>query len=252
MKKIVIGNWKMNPATIKEAEVLFKGITKNQKDFKNIDVAICAPYIYLPNLLKIKSRKVAVGAEDAYYEEVGAYTGNVSAKMLSVLKVKYCIVGHSERRAMGETDEMCNKKINALLKVGITPVLCVGEKTRDESHEYLNIVKKQIENSLQGVSKNALSKIIIAYEPVWAIGSNAVREVETFECQEMILYIKKVIATISSPSIAHSVRVIYGGSVHPQNSLELITNGGVDGFLVGRDSLDVKKFLNIIKNGGVK
>lgn len=252
MKKLVIGNWKMNPSLLKEAEALFKGVIKNQKDFKNLDVAICAPFVYLSSLSKIKSGKVALGAQDAFYEDMGAYTGVVSAKMLTNFKTKYCIVGHSERRAMGEDNEMCNKKIVALLKNGITPILCVGEKERDESHEYLNIVKKQIEESLRGISKNSFTKIVIAYEPVWAIGSNAVREVETSECQEMILYIKKVIANISSPSIAHSVRVIYGGSVHPQNSLELISSGGADGFLVGRDSLDLKKFVTIIKNASVK
>ncbi|MDQ5971237.1 MAG: triosephosphate isomerase [Patescibacteria group bacterium] len=248
MKKIVIGNWKMNPASVKEAEALLKNVAKNQKDYKNIDVVICVPNIYLSNLAKIKS-KIILGAQDVFYEESGAYTGEVSAKMLTNFKVKYCIVGHSERRAMGETNETCNKKIIALLKVGITPILCVGEKTRDESHEYLNIVKKQIESCLVGINKNLLSKIIIAYEPVWAIGINATRAVETSECQEMMLYIKKIIANISNPKIAHSIRVIYGGSVNVQNSLDLITNGNTDGFLVGRDSLNAMKFTKIIQSG---
>jgi triosephosphate isomerase len=246
MKKIVIGNWKMNPVTLKEAEALLKGIAKNQKGLKNIDVVVCAPFLYLQNLSKIRLGKISLGAQDAHYEDIGAYTGNISAKMLSSTKVKYCLVGHSERRALGEDNELCNKKINALLKVGITPVLCVGEKTRDESHEYLNIVKKQVEESLNNISKNALPKIIIAYEPVWAIGVNAVRETTASECQEMILYIKKVIANISSPKIAHSMRVIYGGSVHPHNAKEFVTEGNADGLLPGKDSLDVKKFLQII------
>lgn len=252
MKKLVIGNWKMNPSLLKEAEALFKGVIKNQKNFKSLDVAICAPFVYLSGLSKIKSGKVALGAQDAFYEDMGAYTGLVSAKMLTNFKTRYCIVGHSERRAMGETNEICSRKVNSLLKYGITPVLCVGEQDRDDSHEYLNIVKKQIEECLRGIPKNLFAKIVIAYEPVWAIGVNAVREVETSECQEMILYIKKVIANISSPSIAHSVRVIYGGSVHPQNSFELISSGGIDGFLVGRDSLDLKKFVTIIKNSCVE
>jgi triosephosphate isomerase len=252
MKKIVIGNWKMNPSSLKEAEGLFKSITKNQKDYKNIDVVVCAPFIYLSNLSKIKSGKVALGAQDAFYEEQGAYTGSVSAKMLANLKVKYCIVGHSERRAMNETDEMCNKKINALLKVGITPILCVGEKERDLKHEYLNFVKNELIESLKGVPKSSLAKIVIAYEPIWAIGKNAVREVYANECQEMILFIKKVVASISSPSIAHNVRVVYGGSVNPNNSIDLSINGNADGFLVGRDSLDPKKFIKIIENSQVK
>jgi triosephosphate isomerase len=252
MKKIVIGNWKMNPSSLKEAEVLFKNIVKSQKDFKNVDVAICTPYIYLSNLSKIKSTKISLGAQDAHFEESGAYTGEVSVKMLSNLKVKYCIVGHSERRAMGEDNETCKKKIVALLKNGITPILCVGEKTRDESHEYLNIVKKQIEECLRGISKNSFTKIVIAYEPIWAIGVNAVRETTPEECQEMILYIKKVVANMYDPKTAHSTRVIYGGSVHPHNAKDFVSEGRADGLLPGKDSLDVKKFVTIIKNSSVK
>lgn len=246
MKKLVIGNWKMNPSLLKEAETLFKGVIKNQKYFKNIDVAICAPFVYLSSLSKIKSGKVALGAQDAFYEDMGAYTGVVSAKMLTNFKTKYCIVGHSERRSMGETNEICSRKVNSLLKYGITPVLCVGEKTRDESHEYLNIVKKQIEECLRGISKNSLAKIVIAYEPIWAIGVNAVRETTAEECQEMILYIKKVVANISDPKTAHSTRVIYGGSVHPHNAKDFVNEGRADGLLPGKDSLDIKKFLKII------
>lgn len=246
-KKIVIGNWKMNPTSLKEAENLFKNIVKNKTEYKNTDVVICAPYLFLPNLSKVKSGKISLGAQDVFYEPKGAYTGEISTQMLANFKLKYCIVGHSERRLMGESNEICNKKIISLLKSGITPILCVGENVRDESHEYLNIVREQIVSCLAGIPKNSLNKIVVAYEPIWAIGINATREVKPSECEEMMLYIKKIIADLSDPKIAHSMRVIYGGSVHPKNAPDLISNGQTDGFLVGRDSLSPDKFTKIIK-----
>ncbi len=251
-KKIVIGNWKMNPSSIKEAEVLFKTIVKQQKEIKNTDVVICTPFLYLPTLSKIKSGKISMGAQDAYHEEVGAFTGNVSAKMLSAFKIRYCIVGHSERRAMGETDELCSKKVNALLKVGITPILCVGEKERDESHEYLIVVKRQIEQSLAGVSKNAVSKIIIAYEPIWALSTTANRhDFIPAEFLEIKIFIKKVLSNMFGVK-TQLPRIIYGGSARPDNALSFIQDGEADGLLPGRDSLDPKKFLQIIKIAGSK
>lgn len=251
-KKIVIGNWKMNPVSSKDAEKLFKAIVKNKSEYKNTDVVICPPNIFLHGLSKIKSGKISLGAQNTFYETKGAFTGQVSTQMLANYKVQYCIVGHSEMRAMGDTNEICNKKLNALLKTGITPILCVGEKMRDDSHEYLNIIRKQVKACLNGISKNSLNKIIIAYEPVWAIGSHAVREVTAAECEEMMLYIKKIIADLSDPKIAHNMRVIYGGSVHPKNSLELITDGSTDGFLVGRDSLNAERFAKIIRSTQIK
>lgn len=247
-KKIVIANWKMNPVSEVEALKLFKSIVKNQKDIKGMDVVVCAPSVFLSNLSKLKLSKVALGAQNVFYEDSGAYTGEVSPKMLSSRKIKYCIVGHSERRSMGETDADCNKKLIALLKNKITPILCVGEKDRLPDHGYLNFVKHQLEQALSGIPKSAFTKIVIAYEPVWAIGSNAVREVTPAECQEMILYIRKLIAGMSDPKVAHGVRVIYGGSVNEKNIKSLATTGNADGFLVGRDSLVAKKFLNIIQS----
>lgn len=242
-KKLVVGNWKMNPASVKDAEKLFTSIAKNLKNIKKTEVVIAPPYVFIEKLSKIKTSKVKLGAQNAFYEKSGAYTGEVSFEMLENMKVKYVIVGHSERRAMGETNTEINKKIKSVLSAGMTPVLCIGEKVRDETHEYLNVISNQILECLAGLSKNNISDVVIAYEPVWAIGKNALREATAEEFREVGVFIKKVLSDKFKNS---NVKILYGGSVHPQNSLEFLAEGQADGFLVGRDSLDPKKFVEII------
>ena len=243
-KKIVIGNWKMNPVSFKEAEKLFVGSSKLIAGIKKTEIVACPPVLYL-NKLKKHSRKLALGAQNVFYEESGAFTGEVSAEMIYGLGARYVILGHSERRAMGESNEDINKKIKSALSVGLTPILCVGEKVRDENHEYLNIIKEQLELDLKNVLRESLSKIIIAYEPVWAIGKNAVREATSAEFLEMKIFIKKVLSGTFGVK-AKVPRIIYGGSVNSKNSTSFLQEGEADGFLVGRDSLDPKKFLEII------
>lgn len=245
-KKIVIGNWKMNPLSFKEADKLFNDIKKIISDVKKTEVVICAPFLYLENLKKL-SKKISIGAQDSFWEEKGAYTGEISNEMIAKMGAKYVILGHSERRAMGENDIDINKKIKSAISAGILPILCVGESTRDENHEYLNLVKKQIEECLHGVSKNFISKVIIAYEPVWAIGKGAIREATTEEFREMNVFIRKILTDKFGVEAVEKVRIIYGGSVHPENAEGFLKEGQADGFLVGRDSLDPKKFSAIVK-----
>ena len=246
MKKIIIGNWKMNPVNKKEAEKLYKDISKTVLNIKKTEILACPPFIYLENLKKI-SKKILLGAQDAFYEESGAFTGEVSAKMLFNLGVKYVILGHSERRAKGENNSDINKKIKAVLSLGIIPIFCFGEPGRDENHEYLNFIKLQIEEGLNGVSKNIISKIIFAYEPVWAIGKSAVREATPEEFLEMNIFIKKILSDKFGAKTIEGIRIIYGGSAHPENVLGFLKEGQAQGFLLGRDSLDAKKFLQIIQ-----
>ncbi len=246
-KKIIIGNWKMNPITKKEAEKLFSDVAKNVSNIKRTEIVIAPPFVYLEKLKKI-SKKIILGAQNAGSEEMGAFTGEVSPTMLESLGVKYVILGHSERREMGETNGSINRKIKVALSANLSPVLCVGEKKRDENHEYFNLVKTQITECLAGVSKNLFSKIIIAYEPVWALSSTLNRRDATaHDSYEMTVFIRKVLSDISSPEIAGSVRVLYGGSVNERDAGDFLTNGGVDGLLVGRASLIAKKFIEIIK-----
>lgn len=245
-KKIIIGNWKMNPLTLKEAEKLFSGAVKGISGIKKTGIVICPPFLYLQRLKKL-SKKISLGAQNAFFGDVGAFTGEVSGEMLYNIGVKYVILGHSERRALGESNDCINKKIKSALMAGIVPILCVGEDVRDESHSYFNLVKTQLEECLLSVSKNSISKIIIAYEPVWAISSTPNRkDANPADSLEMAIFIRKVLSDKFSKD-AIQMRIIYGGSVSEKDAYEFLKNGGVNGLLVGRVSLDAKKFTEIIK-----
>lgn len=240
----------MNPLSLKQAENLFRSILKAIPYKLKANVVICPPALYLEKLKKF-SKRIALGAQNAFYEENGAYTGEISAEMLYNIGAKYVILGHSERRnpptGGGENNLDINKKIKASLVAGLVPIVCIGEKERDKSHEYLNFIKKQVEECLKGVAKNSISKIIVAYEPIWAIGKGAVREASPEEFREMKIFIRKILSDKFGIKSIGKTRVIYGGSVNPQNALDFLKDGKADGFLVGRDSLDAKKFREIIK-----
>lgn len=244
MSKIIIANWKMNPQSQKEAEVLFSKILKNFKSKKN-KVVICPPFLYLDKLKKL-SKKISLGAQDVFYEKKGAFTGEISASMLFDLGISYVIIGHSERRKLGEVNIDINKKIKTALSFGITPILCIGEDERDEHHSYFNIIKNQIEECLSGINKKLLSKIIIAYEPVWALSTTVDhKDATSQESNEMSIFIKKVIHDKFGIK-KNMPLIVYGGSVHDQNCSDFLFNGGVDGVLVGGASLSADKFIKII------
>ncbi|MFA6301021.1 MAG: triose-phosphate isomerase [Candidatus Paceibacterota bacterium] len=246
-KKIIIGNWKMNPLTGKEAERLFSGVAKEISRIKKIDVVICVPNIFLDKLTEIRTSKIKLGAQNAFIGETGAFTGEISGEMLYEARARYVILGHSERREMGEGNADINQKIKASLSAGLRPILCVGENLRDENHGYFNSVKIQLEECLAGVSKNSTSKIIIAYEPVWAISTTPNRKDATADdSREMSIFIRKVLSDKFGKDSSH-IKILYGGSVNEKDASEFLENGGVDGLLVGKASLSVKKFVEIIK-----
>jgi triosephosphate isomerase len=247
-KRIVIANWKMNPVSEKEAEKLIKNTNKSFSGLKKTEIVLCVPNIYISKLKKY-AKKLKLGAQNCFFEESGAYTGEVSAEMLYDIGARYVILGHSERREyFQETNEDVNKKIKAALPAGLIPVVCVGEKNREsENHEYLNFIKEQVETAFKNIVKNSVSKIIIAYEPVWAIGKNAVREATAEEFLEISIFIKKVLSDKFGAYAVKKTRIIYGGSVNPKNTEDFIKNGQADGFLVGRASLDSVKFGEIVK-----
>ncbi len=237
----------MNPQKGKDAVQIAKEILKGAATNKNTEIIICPPVIFLPLLKKeIKSNKISLGAQNMFFEAEGAYTGEISAKMLGDIKIGNVILGHSERRKLGESDEMINKKLKVALKASISPIVCMGEKERDTNHFYLASFKEQIQNTFSGIAASSLAKITIAYEPIWAIGENAIRQASPEECTEMIIFIKRVLSDIYGKNYKDP-RFIYGGSVHPENAKEFLTNGNVTGLLVGRDSLSPKKFLKIIE-----
>jgi len=242
MGKIIVANWKMNPQSQKEAEVLFKEASFLTKNIKNTKIVICPPFPFLFISRKFKNKKISLGAQNVSQKQGGSYTGEVSPQMLIDMGVSFVIVGHGECRLQGETNEIINEKILNLLKFKLSPILCVGESIRDKDGFYLSFVEEQIKNCLNKVSKAQMKNIIIAYEPIWAIGANATREATKEEFMEMKIFIKKIVSDIFDSKIAHSLPILYGGSVNPLNTKSFIKEGGADGLLVGRDSINPKKF----------
>jgi len=236
----------MNPSTLKDAEKLFTKTSKGISALKKTEVAISAPYIYFEKLKKI-SKKISLGAQDVSREEGGPFTGEISAEMLYDFGIKLTIVGHSERRSLGETNTDINKKIKQSLASGIIPVLCVGEMARDENHDYFNVIRSQLEECLQGVSKNSIAKVIIAYEPVWAISSTPGRRDATpHDSLEMSIFIRKILSDKFGKEV-RDMRILYGGSVNEKDAASFLHDGGVNGLLVGKASLNAEKFIEIIK-----
>lgn len=250
-KRIIIGNWKMNPSTLKDAEKLFKNVAKTISRIKKTEVVVCAPSVYLERLAKVRTSKIKLGAQNSFFGDVGPFTGEVSPEMLYNLGARFVILGHSERRnppvGGGETNALINKKIKSALLGGLVTILCVGEEDRDENHGYFNIVKTQIEECLSGISRNSTSKIIIAYEPVWAISSTTNRrDATSADCMEMSIFIRKILSD-KFGSDGSRIKIVYGGSVNERDALDFLQNGGVDGLLSGRASLSATKFTEIIK-----
>jgi len=242
MAKIIIANWKMNPGTFKESESILKGISIQIKNIKNIKVIICPPFPFLFIFKKVKSNKIYIGAQNVSKDSEGSHTGEVSPRMLKDIGVSYVIVGHGECRSRGETNNIVNEKILNLLKSKLSPVLCVGESKRDNDGFYLSFVSDQIKECLKDIPRVQMKNIIIAYEPLWAIGKSAVREATKEEFIEMKIFIRKVISDIYDSKVAHGVPVLYGGSVNKDNAFYFANEGGADGLLVGRDSINPKKF----------
>lgn len=244
-KKIIAGNWKMNN-TISEAENFVSSII-DRINVDDVDVVICPNFVCLEtvgNLLD--GKKVSLGAQNVYFEEKGAYTGEVSADMLVSAFVDYTIVGHSERRTyFGETDEDVNKKVKILLSRDIKPIICVGENLEQrEEGKHLNLVKMQVINALKDIDEKSVSeKVVIAYEPIWAIGTGKTATAE--EANEMCKFIRSVIAEIYSEKVAQKVRIQYGGSVNSKNASEILNMSDIDGALVGGASLK-EDFVSIV------
>jgi len=244
-KPFIAGNWKMFKTT-KEAKKFakeFKAIYKAS----DVRVAIAAPFTQLDALVKaFKGTGIGVGAQNMHYEDEGAFTGEISAKMLKEIGVEYCIIGHSERRQyFKETDATVNKKLKKALTVGILPILCVGEslKTREEKKQN-EFVEKQIIADFKGISKEDAVKITVAYEPIWAIGTG--KTATPKEAQQMCAHIRKVLTKLYGVDVSEEITIQYGGSVKPANATELMNQDDIDGALVGGASLKPADFLEII------
>ena len=213
IKKLIVGNWKMNPVSIEKAKRIYRSINNISKKLSHTNVVICPPFVYLKTFLGKNSKSsIQIGAQDVFAEEEGAFTGEISPLMLKDIGVSYVIVGHSERRNKGETDEIISKKVQIVLDSAMSPILCIGEKERDAGGNYLHFIKNQIKSSLNKVSKRNINKLIIAYEPLWAIGAK--EAMNPSDIHEMSLFIKKVLADIYGHNEAVSTQVLYGGAVN--------------------------------------
>lgn len=243
----LVCNWKMNPKTREKAEKLFSQTKSVFAGTRGLSVIVCPPIAFLP-LLKSNSKVVTIGAQNHSAYEEGAHTGEYSAQMIRSIGVTSVILGHSEIRAAGDTNELVNEKIKLAFKGGLMPILCIGEKKRDPEGFYLHELKEQITVALSGIPRAKLSTILFAYEPVWAIGQAATRQTTPEECLESIIFIKKIIADLYDPKVIEGMRFLYGGSVDEKNAELFIKFGGVSGLLIGRACLDPKKLSKIVSS----
>lgn len=244
---LIVGNWKMNPKSLSVALKTYKQVSKIKKS-SSVQVALCVPNIYLASISKIKKLTALVGIQDAHYVPTGAETGLCSIEMISSYKPSFALVGHSEVRRRGETDIDVNQKVLTYLRKKIKPIICVGEDERDNDGLYLKKIEQQLEIALLGVAKKDIKNISIAYEPIWAIGSDAKRVATPAECLEVSIFIRKVLTDLFGVANAKLVNILYGGSVNAKDSTDFIQNGGVNGLLIGRASLVPKDFIKIIND----
>ncbi len=244
---LVIGNWKMNPQTDVMAKRLVTEIKKSIGRHEGIEVVIAPPTIFLPIVGTVRGGSSAfqIGAQNVHTEALGAFTGEVSLPMLKSFDVTYVIIGHSERRKAGEAEDDIQKKVSAVIKGGGTAVLCVGEAHRDHAAQYLSDIERQVRTACAGLSRSKLSSLVIAYEPVWAIGTG--HTATPGDIHEMRLFIEKTLSDLYGRNYAQKIRILYGGSVNDKNAAEILRDGMVDGFLVGGASLHAKEFTGIVK-----
>lgn len=245
-KTIIAGNWKMNktPSETKAFAEQFKAILPKTKW---CDIVVCAPTVDLSAAVRaFKDSRIAVGAENVYFEKSGAYTGEISADMLADLGVRYVIVGHSERRALfGETDEIVNKKVLAALEAGLNPIICVGESlAQREMGVTMELIALQVKSALAGVSAEQMRRCVIAYEPIWAIGTGKTATAD--QAEEVCAAIRKVVGELYGEDAAKALTVQYGGSMNPKNAEELLSKPDVDGGLIGGASLKADQFAVIV------
>ncbi|MDD3345641.1 MAG: triose-phosphate isomerase [Candidatus Omnitrophica bacterium] len=245
-KTIIAGNWKMYK-TIKEGQVLVAALKRELYKIENTDIVVCPPFTALAYLADdLKESNISVGAQDIYWQEEGAFTGEVSPAMLKDAGCQYVIIGHSERRQyFGETNETVNKKIKATLKAGLFPIMCVGENLQErEAGKAFEVIEDHVANGLSEISAEEVLKMVVAYEPVWAIGTGKTATPE--QAQEVHAFIRGLLKKKYGQEVAGNIRIQYGGSVKPENITELMNKSDVDGALVGGASLKADSFSAIV------
>jgi triosephosphate isomerase (TIM) len=247
-KLIIAGNWKMNK-TVAEGLDLVQGLRRELGQVKEIDLVVCPPFTALSEVSKeVLDSNIRLGAQNMSEHVSGAYTGEIAAQMLKEFSVRYVILGHSERRQFQkESDELIARKAQAAHAASIKPIVCVGETLEErEGAQTETVVERQVRGSLAGLTKDQMEETILAYEPVWAIGTG--RNATSAQAQEVHAFIRRLLAAMFDEAVAKRVRIQYGGSVKPGNARELMGQPDVDGALVGGASLEVRSFSDIVKN----
>ncbi len=245
-KKLIAGNWKMNK-TPADGVALVRDLVATAGKQSDVEVVVCPPFTGLESAGKaLEGSTVKLGAQNMHFEANGAFTGEVSAPMLRAIFATHVILGHSERRTLfGETDELVNKKVLAALRNQLRPIFCVGETLAErESGATLKVVQTQVERGLEGVAKDQAASVIIAYEPVWAIGTGKVATTE--QAQEVHAFIRGLLAKLFTEPVAQKIRILYGGSMKPANAPELLAQKDIDGGLIGGASLEARSFVELV------
>ena len=244
MKNLIVANWKCNPISQEEAKNIFEGIKTGIED-TNAEVVICPPFVHSAGL-----KGLTIGAQNCFWEDRGAFTGEISAAMLKDLGVEYVLIGHSERRKyFGETDEIVNKKIKKAIEAGLKVIFCIGETAEERDADRKNeVLERQIKQGLDGISnfQFPISNLVVAYEPVWAIGTGNNCSVQ--ETKESVDYIRKFVKELALSGVEGDTRILYGGSVKSENSGAYIKDAGTNGLLVGGASLSAEEFVKIVKS----
>jgi triosephosphate isomerase (TIM) len=248
-KRIIAGNWKMHK-TLTEAVHFVEEVKRLVPPAEQVDTVICAPFLFLERLVQnVQGSDLKIGAQNMHFEDKGAFTGEISPVALKDIGVTYVIIGHSERREMfAETDETVNKKVLAAFKHGLIPIVCCGETLEQrESGKTNDIVGMQVKRALAGLTVEQVKQVVIAYEPIWAIGTGKSSTAE--DANKVCGHIRSILADIFSEEVAQAVRIQYGGSVKPENIREFLAQEHIDGALVGGASLDPKSFLQLVEAG---
>lgn len=244
MRSIVVANWKMNPASFADARKLLDATRGAAESAKKVSVIVAPPSLYLRELrARYKGKRLTFAAQNAHFAKGGAFTGEVSMQEIRDARATHVIIGHAERRAMGETNEDVKEKIIAALDEKLIPILCIGETTRSSNGEHFEFVRKQLSSALRDLAPAKLSKVLMAYEPVWAIG--ATRPMSPRDMHEMAIFIRKQIVDMHG-EIGMNMKILYGGSIDETNAGEMLMHGDVDGLLVGRASTDARKFAALL------
>lgn len=246
-RKIIAGNWKMHK-TNSEAIQFVKMLKVKLINFKKTDIVVCPTFTSLSEVSQIlDSTNIGVGAQNLHYEDKGAFTGEISAEMLLSAGCEYVIIGHSERRQyFNETDQTVNKKVHKALEKGLKPIVCIGELLEErEDNQTMNVIERQVRALFEGISEEDAAKLVLAYEPVWAIGTGKVATPD--QAQEVHAFIRKLMAELYSENLSQSVRIQYGGSMKAANAKELLSQPDIDGGLIGGACLETDSFRDLIE-----